>query len=146
MSRVKNETDSTLDSTQDLTPKQIADGDTTDAKFQQRLAKILDDGLTFVRSSARADDYYSGTTLVESIRERIADIGPDVGAAVFENGEYKRSASPSSPTLPNRVATVVRSLSGATRLEELLLLKISVNAAVDALLGKAKPTPTVEED
>ena len=145
MSRVTADRDETLDESADLTPRQIADGTSKDVKRRKQFADILDEALGFIRVSIRSADYLGGYTLTEVMRDRVSAIGPDVETTAFENGEIILINDPVAPTIEHRVATLIRSTTGMTEIEELVVLRSRVNAVVDALLS-AETTDVAQED
>ncbi len=145
MSKAEDDKQETLDEFSDLTPRDIAEGNPRTVAMRKRLAAVLEDGLSFVRTSERSADYFSGYTLVTVLQDRIVDIGEDVEETAFSDGTVSVNKKPSAPSNPDRIAIVVRSMTGMTRIQELTLLRANVNAAVDALL-KVEPVTPVQSN
>ena len=145
MSRAEDDKQETLDEFKDLTPRDIADGNPATIAMRKRLAAVLEDGLSFVRTSERSADYFSGYTLATVLRDRIVDIGEDVEETAFSDGAVSVNKKPSAPSNPDRIATIIRSSTGLTRIQELVLLRANVNATVDALL-KVEPITPVQSN
>jgi len=135
VSLVADQREEELNPFTDLTPDEISQGDPNDVKFKNRLANILAEALVFVRSTQRNNDYFEGFTLSEVLQDRINEIGPDVEETAFTNGEIFLNQTPLAPSVPQRLSLVIRNSTGLTKLEELVVLRARVNAAVDALLA-----------
>jgi hypothetical protein len=111
-------------------PYQVPAAAKTTQLQQEKIHEVLQEALQFIESSTRADSFYTGLSLLESVDRRIAKIGPPLPEPV-DSADVE---------LPFNTADAMYA-GGRTEMAKISLLKYKVLATIKQLREATAPAP-----